>query len=133
MWWKLYFFILLICSTVTVIFGYGQYSTWLLADWIDVATMIVAIMGLYGYVYKKSFFVPDFWRWFFIVDVALTSFFVLYLFSVLKDMIPLPPFLQSRNIVTGQELLLSIFLSLPLYYALFQLGKSQKKVKKAKK
>lgn len=130
MWWKIYFWIYTILTVPGIIFIYGKLSEWLLVDALEVGTSIAAILALYSYVYKKKIFSRSVWQIFFWVSVASSTIEILYKYTAFNFLSSL---LESRMVTSGQEILLGIALSLPIYYAAYQLAyKKASSVKKRK-
>lgn len=136
MWWKLYFWILLLLTP----FGFASlYSGKILTmlDWVDVLLCIGCLLALYAYIYQKSVFTQKVWEVFFWSTVIYMVFWILYYFTPFKTVFFIPPFLMSRSYTDGTIVIWDIFFSLPTYYAIYQLAfsspRSVKPIKKSKK
>lgn len=80
-WWKIYFFFITIVSAV------GMLSFFLnpnvgIAEYIYLPVWVVATVGLFGFVFVKSFYRPQFWLVFLIAYIA---FAVIYYFITRID------------------------------------------------
>lgn len=132
MWWKIYFWVLLILSLIGIIFVYGTVDTWNSGDWTDIIVSIIQLIGLYAFVYKKQVFAQIFWRIFFVITIISAGFYLIYFYSALKETLVLPEILQSRAYTSGQDVLIGLILAAPLIYALYQLGYKKSPSKKKK-
>ena len=133
MWWRTYFWTVVLISAFGIVFGYGSQPIWTSADWMDVLISVISLLGLYSYVFKKPLFPIDFWKYFFVFTVAVSALYLLYFFTPLQYAITLPIFMQSQTLNSGQMVLLDIVISLPIYYALYKVSDLFKSLKKAKK
>lgn len=115
----------MIFSIIGVIAFFGQLKTWNFADWLEVTTGIVALIGLYAYVYKKSLLSSQFWKIFFWIVIISWVFNVIYVFTPLEEAFPLPDWLTSKSVTNETELLVAILISLPIAYAIHKLGQKQ--------
>jgi len=124
MWWKVYFWIILVMSVLGLVFGYGRMQTWPLASWIEIVGSIILLLGLYAYVYKKKILKPSFWNIFFWLMIFSTVFAIMWAFTPIKTVLPLPGWFSSKVITAGVELLLGVVISIPNYYAIYRLSKN---------
>ena len=124
MWWKVYFWIILVMSVLGLVFGYGRMQTWPLASWIEIVGSIILLLGLYAYVYKKKILKPSFWNIFFWFLIFSTVFDIMWAFTPIKTVLPLPGWFSSKVITAGVELLLGVVISIPNYYAIYRLSKN---------
>ncbi|OGC56088.1 hypothetical protein A3H26_01555 [candidate division WWE3 bacterium RIFCSPLOWO2_12_FULL_36_10] len=124
MWWKVYFWIILVMSVLGLVFAYGRMQTWSLASWIEIVGSIILLLGLYAYVYKKKILKPSFWNIFFWFLIFSTVFDIMWAFTPIKTVLPLPSWLSSEVITNGVELLLGVAISIPNYYAIYRLSKN---------
>ena|SRR3989344_1944924 len=125
MWWKIYFWIFLILSIIGLIFFFGQLKTWSFADWFEVITSIIALIGVYAYVYKKKILSSQFWIIFFWIIIVNWLSGVVYAFTPLEEAFPLPDWLTSKTVTNEMEMLLTILLSSPVAYAIYKLGQKK--------
>ena len=124
MWWKVYFWIILVMSVLGLVFAYGRMQTWSLASWIEIVGSIILLLGLYAYVYKKKILKPSFWNIFFWFLIFSTVFDIMWAFTPIKTVLPLPSWLSSEVITNGVEFLLGVAISIPNYYAIYRLSKN---------
>jgi len=124
MWWKVYFWIMLVLSVIGLVFVYGSMQTWGLASLIEIVGSIILLLGLFAYVYKKKILKPSFWNIFFWLMVFNTVFAIMWAFTPIKTVLPEPSWFSSQVTTTGVELLLGIVLYIPNYYAIYCLSKN---------
>jgi len=131
----MYFWIMIIIS-VFAAFGYGMIPRWTARDFFDIAYCIISMIGLYAYVYQKSFYTKTFWRGVFLASIFIAIFDLVYMYS---DAFTLPSYFLSANYTEDMKswYIPALLFSLPFYYALHQLGygspKTAKPHKKSKK
>lgn len=135
MWWKLYFLLMLL----TVLGTLSDYVPTSLPNFIALILMVLSLLSLYSYIFKKPFLSPDFWRKFFWVSVVLTILSILAeTTSIGKNSVYLlffhpPTTYDSFGYLVAVYLLIFI-IALPGYWALYKLGQGAvKKETSAKK
>lgn len=130
--WKVYFWIFTVLSVIGIVFGYGSLSSWAFVELLEVTTGILSILCLYSFVFKKRIFDTQVWQVILLVSVIGFILEMLYKFTPFNL---LSSILESRQATNGQDVLLATLISLPAYYANYQLAYPQKTVpaKKAKK
>lgn len=128
MWWKIYFWVILI--TTFVIYSYiTSTGSPKIGDLLGLIISIISIIGLYSYVYKKVIFSAIFWKNFFWVFILSDAIYLIYPYTPLNNLIPLKEIYTSFNDGTSTTLiqgLMIMLLLLPLYfphyYAIYKLG-----------
>lgn len=119
-WWKVYFWTVLALTLIGVPLVYGNLSPWTFADFLEVILSVFFLVGLYSYIFQKPMFTKDIWRIIFwisaMVSIVLEVLYKFTTFDFLSSM------LESRTITSGQDLLIGIIITLPVYYVLYQLG-----------
>lgn len=127
MWWKIYFF-LIVLLLLAGSFGILQYSPLTFADIISILLEITTVVGLYTYIYKKNMGTSRFWQIIFILYATVTFITLIDIYALPKNFIEQSlPFLKSNVPQEDSTVLFTIFLYLPIQYALFQLGFKKKK------
>lgn len=131
MWWKIYFWIFTFLFGIGAIFYYGGIPVWKLGDWADIALMIVGLIGLFSFVYKKLFFTPHFWKIIFVIEIIYIIESFLY-FTPLKGTLFLPRYDSTfySDPSSGYYIVIGILMLVPFYYAIYQLAYSKKSSKK---
>lgn len=129
MWWKAYFWIMLILSVVGIVWLYGELNIWTVADWIEIVSTVIALVGLYAYIYQKTILTAKFWKVFFWLVILNWTLAIIHAFTPLKEILILPDWLSSRFTTNGVDMLVGIVLSLPMVYAAYKLGYSKIKKK----
>lgn len=124
MWWKVYFYILLILSVLVVVFVYGELSRWGIRGWLDHLLGVLTLLGLYSYAFKRAVLSNKFWQAFFLISIIEYTFYLIYFFTPLQEGIQLPSFLQynSELDLKGQDWLFGLIIYLPALYSIYQLG-----------
>ena len=115
---------MLVLSVIGLVFVYGSMQTWGLASLIEIVGSIILLLGLFAYVYKKKILKPSFWNIFFWFLIFSTVFDIMWAFTPIKTVLPLPSWLSSEVITNGVELLLGVAISIPNYYAIYRLSKN---------
>jgi hypothetical protein len=129
MGWRIYFWAYASITVLDIIFTYGKLPLWGVSDILDIAVSIGSTVGLYAFVYRQKYFSKQTAQLLFWAVVAWTGLQVLYTFTKFSL---LANFLQS-NTINGQDFLIAIFLSLPMYYALYLLSQITPATKKPSK
>ena len=109
--WKIYFFLLLAIAVITYIWqGFARF--WGI---IDLVIFILAMVGLYAYIWRKELITKIFWKVFFIITIFWNIFY-LYILPLPEKV--LESFEQSgMSNFTGSTL--SLILFIPLIVALY--------------
>jgi hypothetical protein len=114
-WWKIYFFLITIMSAFGLI-SYLADPNAGLAEYISLFLWLVATTGLFGFVFLKAIYKPDFWLYMLVTYLIFT---VAYYFITSVDL---------RMGMSDSEFYIStaigVLLSLPGYYALYSDSKS---------
>lgn len=128
-WWKICFWIYAILGVLGTIillvtwFSHSGFAAILsFANWFELVTSIIAVIGLYEYAYKKKILhdlIRKVFFWVLLVDYTVG---LLYGFTPLHDVIRMPSFLQSNSITTPTGVLLTILFNLPVLYAFYKLS-----------
>jgi hypothetical protein len=122
MWWKIYFWVMLVLSAIGIIFVYGQLEVWDLAALIEIVTSVIGLLGLYSVAYQKQLFSISFWKVFFWFVVASWVFNIVYVYTPLEQMFVIPEWFSSKAVSTGTDMLFGMVFSLPLLYAVYKLA-----------
>ncbi len=107
-----------------MIFQYGVLEVWYFVTWYEVVSSLFVLLGLYAYAFKKVVFTVTFWYFFFWYNVLATIVAILWEFTPVDTYINVPSWFSSQLEYTGTELLLGTFIGLPIFYALYKLGRS---------
>ena len=122
MWWKIYFWIYLIISVISV-FALLEYAPFGLADILGLLLNIVVLLAIYAYVFKKNVLQAGHWKILFWIVIFFFVEEMLELFVLPKDFVAnLIPFLKSNVPLSTGERLFSWLVSLPGVYAIYKLG-----------
>lgn len=118
-WWKIYFVIITILSFVGM-FSYLSSENSGIAEYLQLVLLIVATVGMFGFVFMKKILFPKFWMNFFFVHIL---FGILYLFVTNVDL---------KQGLSNNEYYISMAIgfifSIPAYYALFSYGRPQNRI-----
>lgn len=127
MWWKIYFWVLLILTIIGFI-SIGHFLTSLtFADWRGVAESVLIVIGAYAYVFKKEVFRSQVWKilfWYLIIFWSLDLLYHLFLGQSLDF---LQVLFKNSSEVSGAiggdfGVLASIIFGLPALYAIYKLA-----------
>ena len=131
MWWKIYFWfnILAVVVGLFAILGLAT-NTISLVILLTFAASIVAIIGLYSYIYKKPTFNKTFWFWFFWINVVYTVASLFYSLAPTDLILRNLSFLNSSATPNKLVVFLVSLLHIPWLYAVWQLSKSTNSKKK---
>lgn len=132
MWWKIYFWIYLILSIIGI-FGYMGLQSWNFMAWIEVIFSILGLIAVWSYVFKKPIFTTNFWKAFIWINVGILVFSLIYSYTSLEDLYPMPSWLMSPYPMDGPMFLFSLVLGGPMLYAIYKLGYPTKIVAPARK
>lgn len=130
MWWKIYFWIILLISFGTYLYIASTNSP-KMGDLIELVIAVVSIIGLYSYVYKKATFNKSFWKIFFWVFLLSGIFFAFYQYTPLNNLIPYTEVFTTFNedmTTLIQDLMFTILFSpliFPNFYAIYKLGNNK--------
>ena len=125
MWWKIYFWILFILTTIGL-FPILQYAPFKIADIISVLLNLVLVVATYTYVYKKRVLQRKQWKIILWIVIFLFIEEMLELYVLPKDFIAtLLPFWKSSFPFSSGERLFSWLMSLPAVYATYKLSLGQ--------
>ncbi|MBI2595406.1 hypothetical protein HYW46_01570 [Candidatus Daviesbacteria bacterium] len=127
MWWKIYFWALLILTMVAFIGSVPPLTSLTFADWRGVAESILIVIGAYAYVIKKEVFRSQIWKilfWYLTIFWSLDLLYHLFLGQSLDFLQVL--FKNSSEVSNSTSgdfgVLASIILGLPALYAIYKLG-----------
>lgn len=127
MLWKIYFWIITGLSILSILI-LSSHTPWNLGEWYGIFSSLISVFALYVFVYKKQLGKPELWRALFYIEVVVVLVELIYLFTPIRTLIPIPEALQSKDsIMSGNLFIIGLLLSLPYYYAIFQLGQFNKK------
>jgi len=114
-WWKIYFFIIIILSGSEMLFYISSEGTGI-AEYINLVFLVAATIGLFGFTFLKRILFPKFWLIFLVVYVV---FGFVYLFITNVDL----KMGMSDGLFYG-TIAFEVLISLPGYYALYVYGKN---------
>jgi len=134
--WKIYFWILVVLTGIGTIYLLVTTPTLTPRDILQLSGEILALIGLYSFVFNKETFQQLFWKyyfWIWIVADTILAFF--YRFTALRDN-PTMQLLYKSSYDDASNFigwLIGIILYIPLIYAIYRLGYPQKKIKPKRK
>ncbi len=127
MWWKIYFWIILILTVIGFIGSVPLLTSLTFADWRGVAESVLIVIGAYAYVFKKEVFRNQVWKilfWYLIIFWSLDLLYHLFLGQSLDFLQVL--FKNSSEVTSsiGGDfgVLASVVLGLPAVYAIYKLA-----------
>lgn len=127
MWWKIYFWALLILLIIGS-FAILQYAPLTVMDVMGLISEVLLFVGLFSFVFKKSFLNPSFWKILFWVYILFFTLNLLELFVFPEGFSEKYLSFLSSNIPSKPEdVLFAIILYIPALYAVYQLGQGKKK------
>lgn len=118
-WWKIYFFFITILSVIGMISLLVKPAAGI-AEYTSLLTWTMATIGLFGFVFLKPIYKPQFWL---ITLIVYLAYDVIYYFITNIDL---------RMGLSDLEFYIStaigVLLSLPTYYALYSFSKPDNRV-----
>lgn len=123
MWWKIYFWIVTISASIFILVALSKFDKANLMDVIAVTVLLIQLLGLYAYVFKKFILTPQIWKYFFWFWIILTMLQLIQVFSPN----PILDFMNGGGIteltVTSKGgLIINHLLNLPVFYAVYRLS-----------
>ena len=113
-WWKIYFFF------ITIMSAFGMFSFLLMpesgiSEYISLALWLVATIGLFGFVFLKPIYKPEFWLQ---ALIAYITFNIVYYFITNIDLR-----MGMNDIEFYMSSAIGWLLSIPAYYGLYAFSK----------
>ena len=113
--WKIYFFIFVALTSLEFIFESIETTIW---DIVNIPIMIMATIGLYGYVFSKNFYKQYFWLCFFVFLIIWDA-----MYSIVVGMPPDPELTEMENkYIDLFAIILTYSLMTPAYIGLLLYG-----------
>ena len=126
MWWKIYYWLSII-GLIFMIFGLVQGNNSII-DLIESADLILAVIGLYAFIYKKKVFKATFWLYFFWFNVVFDIAYLVYGLAPNDTVLKNLSFLNTTNMVIPPVYILIISLfNIPFLYVFYKLAQLSKK------
>ncbi len=122
MGWKIYFWIFLFLSALSVFSVLPVLSTFNIAGYEGLIELVILNTGLYAYVFRKNLFKLSHWRIVFWAIIAVWTGGVLYYSNAIPILTPFLAFLEINPPQQYYEVIASILLSSPALYAIYALG-----------
>lgn len=125
MWWKIYFWILLILSIIGFVGTLSKISSFTLADWRGAIESIIVVMGVYSFVFQKNIIASKNWLLIFWYLVIAWSLDIVHSLGINFGPLDL---LFKITIVDGGFLMAasSILLAAPGLYTIYKLSLQKK-------
>lgn len=114
--WKIYFFLILVLTILTYLWQ-GFDRIW---EVLDLILFVVAMVGLFGFAWKKKFLSSLFWKIYFVIQLIWNIYYYYFLPMSEKTssvLIGVPQFLSAT---------FSLIFFIPLFIALYLYGFSEK-------
>ena len=113
-WWKIYFFFITILSGVGMVSFFFEPNIGI-AEYIFLPLWVVATVGIYGFVFIKPVYKPQFWLKFVVVYIVFTVAY--YFITEIDQRMGMG---DTEFYVTNA---IGWLISLPAYFALYAYGK----------
>lgn len=126
MLWKLYFWIILFLNTLGIVVVYSDLTPWKFSTWIEVMSSLLAIIGLFSYVFNKKVAPSKVWFVYFWIMIFSWIFSFIYVFTPINNTLVIPQWLASETVTSGSQLLFGMLVSAPTAYAIYKLGCEKK-------
>ncbi len=135
MWWKIYFGITIIEAFLNILSIFMDPGIHIANQIILMVLFLIAVFGLYGYIYQKKFLSPVFWQYFLGIYVLIDVIYLIYSAAPAAPFISFLSFLTiyKPNNYTFISALFGVAIDIPLMYVLYRLGKDELYVPKLKK
>lgn len=120
MFWKIYFWFLLIIFIIGVVslLSTGTMTLDTFADYEGLIESIALLLAAFGYAFRKKIFPADLWKLLFVVILVIWVFQTLIYSGALTGM----SFLEASGGYTLNEVLITLIISVPAMVAMYRLG-----------
>jgi hypothetical protein len=127
MWWKIYFGITLVEALLNILGLFTAPGIHIFTQIVVILLFLVAVVGLYGYIYRKKIFSHIFWQYFLGIYLLIDIVYLIY--SAIPNA-PVISFLSFLTIYKPDnysfiEAIFGVAIDIPLLYALYQLTKEK--------
>jgi hypothetical protein len=127
MWWKIYFWINILEALLNILSLIAEPGIHIFTQVVLLVLFLVAVVGLYGYIYQKKFLSPVFWQYFlgiyFLIDVVYLIYSVAPQSSILSYLSFLSIYKPDQYSFISA--LFGVAIDIPLMVALYRLGKNE--------
>lgn len=131
LFWKIYFWVFVPLIILTDLFSFTELSRWEGGNWSGKVEDLLLILGLYSYVFAKKLFSANIWKLIFWLLIGVWVLDTIY-YNVHVGLVS--QFLSFRARTDNPSLveqLIGFALSVPMIYALYQIGFKDKFLKVA--
>lgn len=126
MWWKIYFWIIVVLTVIGVFIELPKFTSWNFADWEGQVESVILSLSLYAYIYKKNIFSKDIWKYVFVTILVVWAAQTIYYATKL----PALKFLEFSTPITLEIGVISMILATPALVIIYRLGFSAKSARK---
>jgi hypothetical protein len=135
MWWKIYFGITIveaILGTASIFIAPGIH---IFSQIIYAVIFLVAVVGLYGYIFRKDILNPVFWQYFLGIYILIDVLYFIYAAAPHASFISSLSFMAINpiNNLSLVSTIIGVAIDIPLLYALYRLTKGELYEPKPKK
>lgn len=125
MWWKIYFWITILEAFLNILSLFSEPGMHIFTQVVLLVLFLIAVTGLYGYIYQKKFLTPIFWQYF------LGIYFLIDLVYLIYSIVPhalIVSYLSFLSIYPSDKYslinaLFGVAIDIPLMVALYRFGK----------
>lgn len=118
MLWKIYFYIYLVLTLLSVVILLPSISSWKFSIYESVIESIFLLIGLYSYIFRKKLFSKKSWQYIF------CGILIIWILDTIRSFTNLPilAFLDNYSDWNAQEVFFSIIISIPALVSIYRLG-----------
>lgn len=131
LFWKVYFWILLPLALLGAIVSITEFSRWKGGNWSGQVEDSLLILGLYSYIFAKKLFPANFWKIAFGLLIGVWLLDAIYFNIHLNEVSQFLSFRARTDNPSPIEQVIGLALSLPMVYAIYQIGFKGKYLKAA--
>src|SRR6266576_2692721 len=123
MWWKIYFGITILEALLTILSLFTAPGIHIFTQIVLILLFLVAVIGVYGYIYRKKIFSHIFWQYFLGIYLLIDIIYLIY--AAVKN----APFISSLSFLAISkpdnfsfiDAIFGVVIDIPLLYALYRL------------
>jgi len=127
MWWKIYFWITIVEALLNVLSLFFAPGIHIFTQIVLILLFLVAVIGLYGYIFQKKIFSGIFWQYFLGIYLLIDIIYLIY------SAAPNTPLISSFSFLTIYKpdnfsfinAVFGVVIDIPLIYALYLLTKGE--------
>jgi hypothetical protein len=135
MWWKIYFGITIVEILLDILSFFVAPQLHIFTNIVVSLLFIVAVIGLYGYIFRKDILNPVFWQYFLGIYILIDVLYFIYAAAPHAPLISSLSFMavSKTDNLSFISAFIGVAIDIPLLYALYRLTKGELYQPKPKK